>query len=1101
MGLLFLKLRACLGMVAAAAILFACLLPQDSRASDSGPSIPTAALRDSIAVQLHDHRFDEAVTGARELVSIFEKAGATAGDLASGLETLARCLRRSGRFRQTETLQFALQATAICRENPDVEPDVFASALNTLGLIYFQRSDNQEALPLFHEATEIWLATHGPDDQRVATGLHNQGLVLEAVGNNDSAREVWEQALVIYASRSAESEYRIKQAQTTMALAKLALKLGNYDHAQQLGDSAVEIYRDALGPDNPRLGSALGDLAALARTRGDLGLAIELYQRSLAILKLGYGPNHSEVGRILNNLGNVYADQGQIAQARSCFERALTITEQTQGSDSPQTGVRLLNLASILTEVGDLDLAFAYLSRAEEIFQTRLSEGHLYMGYASQELGGVLAERGEIVAGLSRLNSALVIFEKQLGPDHMAVGELRQQMGSLLIDSSRFGEADDHLALALNLVEKKFPSGHPLLVEILGSMGRLERLKGNPESALSRLDEGLDLGSQLLGEDHPQMATLHLEKARALAAAGQAPEAFSEALSAETIGRRQFILAAIAFEERRALTMSRYRVRGLDLATGLALSMVSVQGSGSGVHALWDEVIRSRGLVREIMARRRQDFASGTSPADSGTVHNLRLAARDYAQLIVAGPGDATPTTYAHELEQARGRWENLERKTASAGHARQTMSSILHSNLNDIADGLSSSGTLVAFTKYQDENDGLAKFAALVLRPPHMMPEIIPLGPASQIAKAVARWRHLLQVGAQNKDGVPLVDIADVMSAGRSVTTLIWDPLSLNENEPVFLVPEAEINLVDFLALPRLEGGFLVENEAEIRLLSSERDLLWSPHDKTTGPRALLVMGGADFGDSRKMSSLFPQGDCTSYRNLVFTDLPGTRSEAKFVSALWTDLEAGPSQCLLGPAASEQAFKTKAPDFRIAHLATHGFFLNKGCGNTLPGTRGVGYLGIDPGPASHPSTINPLLLSGLAFAGANDKHRADDPEDGILTAYEVAAMDLGNLDLAVLSACQTGEGDINDGEGIMGLRRAFATAGVPNLVMSLGSVRDDTAQQWMELFYRHHLNGRLDFHQASRKATRALLEKRRQEGLSDHPAYWAPFIVVGPGH
>jgi CHAT domain-containing protein len=198
----------------------------------------------------------------------------------------------------------------------------------------------------------------------------------------------------------------------------------------------------------------------------------------------------------------------------------------------------------------------------------------------------------------------------------------------------------------------------------------------------------------------------------------------------------------------------------------------------------------------------------------------------------------------------------------------------------------------------------------------------------------------------------------------------------------------------------------------------------------------------------------------------------------------------------LTGADATEAAFKALAPGRRFLHLATHGFFLEGSCPTALdarsPGAWGGGdlYLGLGE---------NPLLLSGLALAGANRRAEAGpEEEDGILTAEEVAALDLSRAEWVVLSACETGMGEIQVGEGVVGLRRAFQVAGASTVIMSLWSVQDDAAHEWMVQLYRGRLAQGLSTAEAVRQASVGVLEARRARGESTHPFFWAGFVAAG---
>jgi CHAT domain-containing protein len=142
---------------------------------------------------------------------------------------------------------------------------------------------------------------------------------------------------------------------------------------------------------------------------------------------------------------------------------------------------------------------------------------------------------------------------------------------------------------------------------------------------------------------------------------------------------------------------------------------------------------------------------------------------------------------------------------------------------------------------------------------------------------------------------------------------------------------------------------------------------------------------------------------------------------------------------------------------------------------------------------------LSPLLLSGLAMAGANHRDQAGPgEEDGVLTAEEIAGLDLSGVEWAVLSACDTGVGEIEAGEGVFGLRRAMQVAGVRTLIMSLWPVDDRATREWMTALYHGRLVRHLDSADAVRHAGLSVLQARREAGESTHPFYWAAFVGAG---
>jgi CHAT domain-containing protein len=240
---------------------------------------------------------------------------------------------------------------------------------------------------------------------------------------------------------------------------------------------------------------------------------------------------------------------------------------------------------------------------------------------------------------------------------------------------------------------------------------------------------------------------------------------------------------------------------------------------------------------------------------------------------------------------------------------------------------------------------------------------------------------------------------------------------------------------------------------------------------------------------------------DCGDLGWLRFDALPGSAREAETIVAIWKQSQAAiepadvGAERFTGRSATEAALKQRVRGVRVLHLATHGFFLGGRCASALaqPAEAGKGDSFFKVGDAA-----NPLLLAGFALAGANARGAPQSGEDGVLTAEEVAALDLRGVEWAVLSGCDTGVGEIRAGEGVFGLRRAFQVAGARTVIMSLWHVDDDSTRRWMTSVYEQRFVRRLGTAEAVRQASLDQLRRRRRAGTSTHPFYWAGFIAAG---
>jgi CHAT domain-containing protein len=354
--------------------------------------------------------------------------------------------------------------------------------------------------------------------------------------------------------------------------------------------------------------------------------------------------------------------------------------------------------------------------------------------------------------------------------------------------------------------------------------------------------------------------------------------------------------------------------------------------------------------------------------------------------------------------------------------------------------------------------------------------------------------------------------------ASGTALRKLVWDPLALHVRAAtrIFIVPDGSLSLIPFAALPSGRTSYLLEQAAPIHYLSSERDLVPAAHPMPT-TQGLLALGGPAFDSSARprpvnrtsagvtsapVTTRAAGPGCGNFQTIRFEPLNGTLQEVNEVAALWRRASSPSAltdtRVLVGAAATERTFKQEAAGHRVLHLATHGFFLGENCAPVPSGTRAVGGLASASGKPA-PKIENPLLLSGLALAGANRRQTARaDEDDGILTAEEVATLNLADVEWAVLSACDTGVGQVKAGEGVFGLRRAFQVAGARTVIMSLWSVDDQATRAWMRSLYDARFQKGMTTADAMQTASLSILRDRRAKGQSTNPFFWAGFVAVG---
>ena len=306
-----------------------------------------------------------------------------------------------------------------------------------------------------------------------------------------------------------------------------------------------------------------------------------------------------------------------------------------------------------------------------------------------------------------------------------------------------------------------------------------------------------------------------------------------------------------------------------------------------------------------------------------------------------------------------------------------------------------------------------------------------------------------------------------------------------LGDATRLLVSPDGDLNLVPFESLVDDEGRYLVERYA-VTYLTTGRDLLRFSVPRPN-PAEPLIVADPFFGEPQNAPvtrtarrSITTAGDLS---RVYFAPLAGTAEEARTIKSLF------PAARVLTGARATKGELARVNGPSILHIATHGFFLQQPASDGAPAVATSARAA--RGTRAMLAVRNPLLRSGLALSGANlDKSSAD---SGILTALEAANLDLWGTKLVTLSACDTGVGEVRNGEGVYGLRRAFFLAGAETLVMSLWPVSDYVTREIMSSYYRGLQKG-LGRGDALRQAQLSLLARPNRR----HPFYWASFIQAG---
>jgi CHAT domain-containing protein/tetratricopeptide (TPR) repeat protein len=885
-----------------------------------------------------------------------------------------------------------------------------------------------------------------------------------------------------------------------------ALHLMNRNLAEARGplERTLDIRTRILGPVHADVARTLLFLGNLAATAAQDESALVYVGRATAIQDSVLSYDDPARAQALEMLAMIRYQRGEYREAVAVTEQVLAIRTRTLGLDHPATASTLHNLGSVVSEMGDLEDAADYLEQARAAMRRAKQSNHPITARTIASLASVRQKEGNLTGALTLYREAVQLQRKLLGPENQDAAWNLMHAGRVQLELGRTAAARKDLLEALRLQEKILEPGHSDLGWTLSALAQADAKSGDVGLALEHCNRALVIQEATIGPRHPDYAATLADLAQFHALAGDTARALEEALRSARIRTEHLRLTAGGLSERQALVYASRGATGLDVALSV-VAQPAARGTPASVRQTWDAVVRARTLVLdEMAARHHAAIAESASVEVDSAAIALRGARQRLANLLVRGPGDDTPERYQGLVRRARLDMERAERALGSRS-AGPPEGPAAKGGLRDVLASVPERWGIVAYSSYVA--GGTRHYIAFVCGPGGE-PTAAAIGPAAPVDALVSQWREDLHSDRSEAGAAARAETASRKS-GRTLRSAIWDPVRtiLGDAVGVLVVPDGALHAVNLGALPRGGGGYLAEDDLLIHYVTSERDLVGGRAPEVHGT-GLLAFGGVDFGPvhPRESKASDPpvadpaSGDCAGFYGADFHPLPQSRVEVAEIAHAWGDSAA--STVIVGAEATESAFKRLAPGKRVLHLATHGFFLDpRDCFPEVAGSRGIGGLESGVRPRRKPAFYkqSPLHLSGLALAAANRRSKSTpEQDDGILTAEEVASMDLRGVEWAVLSACDTGVGVDAAGEGILGLRRAFQTAGVGTLVISLWPVEDRAALEWMRALYRMKFHEGVGTAEAVRGAMLEVLRSRRAQGRSTNPSFWAAFLAAG---
>ena len=1005
-----------------------------------------------------DGDYDLALPLLERSLELHEQArGPDHPEVAAAMLTLADVLQETAAHGRA--LALCRRALSVLEAAHGPVHEEVAQALNHVGLLQHALGDYGAATAAYERSLRIYEQVHGETHPYVAAGLNNLAGLQMAKGRRREALPLIERSLAILEAAYGETHLDVARVQNNLAV--LHNKLASYDRACELAERSLAIRRELLEPDHPDIADSLSDLAGVYRAMGRLGEALPLYERALAVLERAHGESHPSVGAVLTNLARLLSTLGDLERALRLQRRGVSILEDVFGPDHRHVATAIAGLAAVLELRGDHARAEPLYERCLRMRVAALGEDHPRTASVRVSLALFHERQGHSERAAPLLERALAGLERAVGGAHPRVADALEVLANVRRSQGRTADAVRLAERALDIRHAALGEDHPRVADSLAQWGELALVLGDTRAAAEWFSGSLAIREAAFGPNHLKVDAAVALSATAAWSLGDLDPA------ARLLPRTHEIREAILRPNLRSGNArdQRHLLEQFERGMWRAVSLAAARPTAPETAELAaDAVLQFKG--------RATDAAQRIARRVRRRMALFALVQRSQASLAAAELAGAQ----AEELSALRAKVERLQRDLAQKAGDREVVARGV--STVDVRRRLEPGTALVEWVRYRpfdpkarvarpEQAYGPARLAALVVRPGRPS-AFFALGVAGEVDAAVTGLREAI-----------LRRSPFVHRAARRLHRLTLAPLlgALDDARALVLSPDGALHLAPFAALVDEQGRLVVERWP-LRYVTSGRDL---PEREPLPARAApIVLADPTFGPRR--------GDV-----LEFGPLPGARRKAE---ALRRVLGLRPERVRVGPAAPEAALRALAGP-SLVHVATHGFLLAEG-------------------PA------DPMLRSGLALAGFNTREEASDSaDDGVLTALELAGLDLYGTELVVLSACETGVGHVDAGEGVWGLKRALALAGARSQAVTLWTVDDASTEALMSRWYARLRRGEAraealrtvqvamargevgpsDARPAKGRGARAPQPAGAQE-LSGwtHPYYWASVVLSGAG-
>jgi CHAT domain-containing protein len=929
--------------------------------------------------------------------------------------------------------------------------------LNHLAKYYELTDKYNAAASTLDKASDIARSKYKNTDVLYGIELdHIAGLALK-IGQYDKAQDKIKLALQILDEFKSDDRYLGARIHAIETQAKLYGIQGLFDEAEDNLSQTRKMVSKADVVLSSDVSSA-EELAALYIQLGRYSDAEDILEKQIPEYEKLYGLESLKLIEPLVNRGRIFLAKGDYPEAERIAMRANRIAVKVYGESSTKSAPTQKLLADIYYTLGDYDKAETSCVKAIASQEKQFTRMHIEVAKSLSQLALIKFYKGDNSQTVERLLlDARDIMATKLGKENPQYAEILKSVAVLYIAQKKYDVAFNSLTVAESIWRAK--TGRKNNINAAGIYtltGDVYYQIKNYDKSEEFYNKSKDLYEKFFSVTHPEYVKV-LSKLSKVAYMKKEYKRSKKLIEESLTNYESFIKQYFPALSEREKAKYWNTIKGdFEFYNTLAFSNLDDFKDLTGKIYNYQLLTKALLLSSSIKIRERIMHSSDEPLKNQyndwiDKKEKLTLAlSMNSAQLTDAG---IDPNALQQEVERLE---KDLSQRSEIFGQAFETKK-ITYEDVKKVLKANEVAMELVRYRYFNHTFTDSVIYAALYVTKENSKPKAIILPDGKKMeGRNFKYYRNAITTKIPDNNSY----------------NVYWKTISeaLGQTSTLYLSADGIYNQINLESIQTPDGRYIIDN-SNIILVSNTKDI---------------------YLRSLKPSDKFKENTATMFGNPAFylasaeetrtiTPLPGTEREVNQLQFMLKEKGWATAEYIAEGATEEKIKEMNSP--KIFHIATHGMY--------RPTAQDNGDAGSDDAAVLQ----NPLLRTGLLLKGAGDLLKKTNVhynmENGILTAYEAMSLNLDKTDLVVLSACETGLGDLEAGEGVYGLQRAFLVAGAKVLVMSMFKVDDEATQKLMLKFYQKWLssgNMRLSFIEAKKELRLEYPE----------PIYWGAFMMIG---